>query len=82
MRGVVGDTDDLFKESVKLICQYDKASASLLQRRLSIGYARAARILDQLEAAGVVSAADGAKPREVKIKDAESFLSGNGGQTS
>ncbi len=80
--GVVGDTDDLFKESVKLICQYDKASASLLQRRLSIGYARAARILDQLEAAGVVGPADGAKPREVKIKDAESFLSGNGGQTS
>ncbi len=74
--GVVGDTDDLFKESVKLICQYDKASASLLQRRLSIGYARAARILDQLEAAGVVGPADGAKPREVKIKDAEAFLSG------
>ncbi|CAN5315075.1 DNA translocase FtsK [soil metagenome] len=79
--GVVGDTDDLFKESVRLICQYDKASASLLQRRLSIGYARAARILDQLEAAGVVSPADGAKPREVKIKDAEVFLSG-GAQAS
>ncbi len=76
--GVVGDTDDLFQESVRLICQYDKASASLLQRRLSIGYARAARILDQLEAAGVVGSADGAKPREVKIKDAESFLSGGG----
>lgn len=78
--GVAGDTDDLFKESVKLICQYDKASASLLQRRLSIGYARAARILDQLEAAGVVGPADGAKPREVKIKDAESFL--GAGQTA
>lgn len=72
--GVVGETDDLFKESVKLICQYDKASASLLQRRLSIGYARAARILDQLEAAGVVGPADGAKPREVKIQDAEAFF--------
>lgn len=78
--GVQGDTDDLFREAVKLICQYDKASASLLQRRLSIGYARAARILDQLEAAGVVGPADGAKPREVKIKDAESFL--NSGQTN
>ncbi len=76
--GVQGDADDLFSEAVKLICQYDKASASLLQRRLSIGYARAARILDQLEAAGVVGQADGAKPREVKIKDAESFLSGGG----
>jgi S-DNA-T family DNA segregation ATPase FtsK/SpoIIIE len=76
--GVQGETDDLFRKAVELICQYDKASASLLQRRLSIGYARAARILDQLEAAGVVGPADGAKPREVKIKDAESFLnSGN-----
>ncbi|HWA52213.1 MAG TPA: DNA translocase FtsK [Patescibacteria group bacterium] len=74
--GAPADADDLFAESVRLICQYDKASASLLQRRLSIGYARAARILDQLEAAGVVGPADGAKPREVKIKDAESFLSG------
>jgi S-DNA-T family DNA segregation ATPase FtsK/SpoIIIE len=45
--------------------QHDKASASLLQRRLSIGYARAARILDQLEAAGYVSPAEGPKPREV-----------------
>ncbi len=72
--GVTGETDDLFREAVKLICQYDKASASLLQRRLSIGYARAARILDQLEAAGVVGPSDGAKPREVKIQDAEAFL--------
>ncbi|HSX48630.1 MAG TPA: DNA translocase FtsK [Candidatus Saccharimonadales bacterium] len=69
-----GETDDLFKQSVELICQYDKASASLLQRRLSIGYARAARILDQLEAAGVVGPADGAKPREVKIKDPAAFF--------
>jgi len=43
-----GATDDLFKEAVKVVCQYDRASASLLQRRLSIGYARAARIVDQL----------------------------------
>jgi hypothetical protein len=45
--------------------QHDKASASLLQRRLSIGYARAARLLDQLEAAGYVTPAEGSKPREV-----------------
>ncbi|OQY66907.1 hypothetical protein B6D29_02405 [Microgenomates bacterium UTCPR1] len=45
--------------------QSDKASASLLQRRLSIGYARAARILDQMEAAGYVGPADGSKPRDV-----------------
>ena len=59
---------------MRVICQSDKASASLLQRRLAIGYARAARILDQLEARGVVGPGDGAKPRDVLISDAESFL--------
>ena len=67
--GVLGTgqtgTDALFNEAVSIISQFDKASASLLQRRLSIGYARAARILDQLEAAGYVGPAEGSKPREV-----------------
>lgn len=67
--GVDGEADDLFKSAVEIVCQYDRASASLLQRRLSIGYARAARILDQLEAAGVVSPADGSKPREVLVQN-------------
>lgn len=67
--GVDGDADDLFKEAVGVVCQYDRASASLLQRRLSIGYARAARILDQLEAAGVVGPADGSKPRDVLVQN-------------
>ena len=60
-----GEQDPLFNKAVEIIMQHDKASASLLQRRLSIGYARAARILDQLEAAGYVSPAEGAKPRDV-----------------
>ncbi len=60
-----GDHDTLFDQAIEIIMQYDKASASLLQRRLSIGYARAARLLDQLEAAGYVSPAEGSKPREV-----------------
>jgi len=72
--GVDGDTDELFKEAVGLVCQFDRASASLLQRRLSIGYARAARILDQLEAAGVVSPSEGSKPREVLITSPEDVL--------
>lgn len=72
--GVSGDMDDLFKEAIKIVCQYDRASASLLQRRLSVGYARAARIIDQLEAAGVVSPAEGSKPREVLVQNAEEFL--------
>ncbi|MBI1864063.1 DNA translocase FtsK [Candidatus Woesebacteria bacterium] len=70
--GIEGDTDDLFKEAVKVVVQYDKASASLLQRRLSIGYARAARIIDQLEAAGVVGQQpEGSKPREVLVQNPE-----------
>ncbi|MFN4212405.1 MAG: DNA translocase FtsK [Microgenomates group bacterium] len=60
-----GEKDPLFAKAVEIILQYDKASASLLQRRLSIGYARAARLLDQLEAAGYVGPAEGSKPREV-----------------
>jgi len=63
--GVGGEVDHLFNESVNIISQADKASASLLQRKLSIGYARAARILDQLEVAGYVSPAEGSKPREI-----------------
>jgi len=57
--------DPLFKQSIDLIYQEGKASASLLQRRLSIGYARAARILDQLQEAGIVGVAQGSKPREI-----------------
>lgn len=72
--GVDGELDPLFKEAVREVCQYERASASLLQRRLSIGYARAARIIDQLEAAGVVGPAEGSKPREVLIRNAEEFL--------
>ena len=60
-----GENDPLFNQALEIIMQQDKASASLLQRRLSIGYARAARILDQMEAAGYVGQAEGSKPRDV-----------------
>ena len=73
--GIEGDIDDHFQEAVRLVCQYDRASSSLLQRRLSVGYARAARIIDQLEAAGVVGPADGSKPRQVLVQNADEFLS-------
>ncbi len=69
-----GGKDALFDESIRIICQHDKASASLLQRRLSIGYSRAARILDQLEASGAVGRAEGSKPRDVLVRDAEEFI--------
>lgn len=63
--------DSLYEEAREIVIRHQKASASLLQRRLSIGYARAARILDMLEADGVVGPADGAKPREVFVREKE-----------
>ncbi|MFC1749850.1 DNA translocase FtsK [Pseudomonadota bacterium] len=76
---VLEDVDDLFEQAVQTVIQYNRASASLLQRSLSIGYARAARVIDQLEQAGVVSASDGSsKPRDVLIKSAQDFFSKQG----
>lgn len=68
--------DPLFEEAKSVVMQYDRASASLLQRRLKLGYARAARVLDQLEAAGIVSPSDGSKPREVLIRGDQSQTGG------
>ncbi len=67
LEGDVSDADDdpLYEEAKRQVVESDKASASLLQRRLRIGYARAARLLDILEERGVVGPADGARPREV-----------------
>ena len=59
------DRDRLFDEAAAVIQEHDRASASLLQRRLRIGYARAARIIDQLEAAGYIGAFDGSNARTV-----------------
>lgn len=70
-----GDGKDAhFEDALRLICQHDKASASLLQRRLSVGYARAARILDQLEEAGIIGPGEGSKPRDVLVKNADEYL--------
>ena len=65
--------DAFFDDALRLVCQHDKASASLLQRRLSVGYARAARIIDQLEEAGIIGPGEGAKPRDVVIKNPDDF---------
>jgi len=59
------DKDDLLKEAIKLVIDSNRASTSLLQRRLGIGYPRASRLMDQLEEEGVIGPADGSKPREV-----------------
>jgi S-DNA-T family DNA segregation ATPase FtsK/SpoIIIE len=74
VRNLEEPTDPLFKEAVEAVIQYERASASLLQRRLSIGYARAARILDELEARGIVGPAEGSKPREVLRRNTEEII--------
>ena len=61
----IGDEDSYYDKAVEIVQGYDKASASLIQRRLSIGYARAARLLDQMEAKGIVGPAEGSAPRQV-----------------
>src|SRR3990167_2290361 len=60
--------DELFERAKEIVQKYDRASASLIQRRLMIGYARASRLLDQLEEAGIVSPGEGSLPREVLKK--------------
>ncbi len=62
-----GNYDPLIKEAIKLIAGRKTTSATFLQRKLRIGFARAARIIDQLEELGIIGPADGSKPREVRI---------------
>jgi len=63
------DKDPLLLEAVKLVVESDNASASFLQRKMSLGYARAAQILDQLQFLGIIGPADGAKPRKILIAE-------------
>jgi len=65
--------DPLYEEAKRVVSEARKASASLLQRRLRIGYARAARLLDILEGQGIVGPGEGAKPREVYLPKEEGF---------
>jgi len=60
-----GDRDKLFREAGEVVIQHQQGSTSLLQRRLKVGYGRAARIIDQLHAAGILGPPDGSKPRDV-----------------
>jgi S-DNA-T family DNA segregation ATPase FtsK/SpoIIIE len=63
------EADRLLPDAVAVIREYDRASASLLQRRLKVGYARAARIIDQLEQRGYIGAFDGSNARPVLRRD-------------
>ncbi|QQG52253.1 MAG: DNA translocase FtsK 4TM domain-containing protein [Candidatus Falkowbacteria bacterium] len=66
-----GDEDELFEEAKEIIVRAGKASTSMLQRRLSIGYGRAAKILDMLEEARIIGPSNGSKPREVLLSQEE-----------
>ena len=63
----IADRDKLFREAAEVVIQHQQGSTSLLQRRLKVGYGRAARIIDQLHFAGVLGPPDGSKPRDVLV---------------
>lgn len=73
-----GDSDPLFDDVKRIVIETQKASASFLQRRLRIGYSRAARLIDMLEDQGVVGPADGAKPRDVYGEQSKAQMADTG----
>jgi S-DNA-T family DNA segregation ATPase FtsK/SpoIIIE len=72
-----GERDERYDEAVTLVLSTGQASASYLQRRLKLGYARASRIIDQMEQEGILGPAEGSKPREILV-DPKEFLAGRG----
>ncbi len=77
--GTPGERDALFRQAAEVCIQNQLGSTSLLQRRMSIGYGRAARIIDQLEMAGILGPANGSKPRDVLVglEDLDEIVQGN-----
>jgi S-DNA-T family DNA segregation ATPase FtsK/SpoIIIE len=69
-----GSNDQLFEDAIKVIVNARKGSASYLQRKLGIGYNRAAKLLEEMEELGVVGPANGSKPRDVMVSDADAFI--------
>jgi DNA segregation ATPase FtsK/SpoIIIE, S-DNA-T family len=81
--GVVADVsndadDDMWHDAVQVVIEGRKASTSLLQRRLRIGYGRAARLIETMEEQGIVGPADGARPREVLVNSLDEVFGGGG----
>ena len=69
--GFLSDLDPMFDEAARVVVRHQQGSVSLLQRRLKLGYSRAARIVDQLEEAGIVGPSDGSKARTVLVENEE-----------
>jgi S-DNA-T family DNA segregation ATPase FtsK/SpoIIIE len=73
-----GDADDdMFRDAVRAVIEAKKASTSLLQRRLRIGYGRAARLIEEMEEQGIIGAADGSRPREVLVSSLDQVFGGS-----
>jgi S-DNA-T family DNA segregation ATPase FtsK/SpoIIIE len=68
-----GEKDELYGKAVDTVLNSGQASASYLQRRLKLGYARAARIIDQMEGEGLIGPSEGSKPREILVDRKEFF---------
>jgi S-DNA-T family DNA segregation ATPase FtsK/SpoIIIE len=83
--GIVADyggqdaDDDMWRDAVKVVIENRKASTSLLQRRLRIGYGRAARLIETMEEQGIIGQADGSRPREVLVNSADEVFGGGAG---
>jgi S-DNA-T family DNA segregation ATPase FtsK/SpoIIIE len=72
--------DDMWQDAVRVVIEGRKASTSLLQRRLRVGYARAARLIESMEEQGIVGPADGARPREVLVSSMDEVFGGGSDQ--
>jgi S-DNA-T family DNA segregation ATPase FtsK/SpoIIIE len=82
--GVVADMgggdsadDDMFRDAVRVVIENRKASTSLLQRKLRIGYGRAARLIEEMEEQGIIGQADGSRPREVLVNSLDAVYGGS-----
>ena len=69
----------MFRDAVRVVIENKKASTSLLQRRLRIGYGRAARLMEEMEEQGIIGQADGARPREVLVSSLDQVFGGADG---
>jgi DNA segregation ATPase FtsK/SpoIIIE-like protein len=68
----------MFRDAVRVVIENKKASTSLLQRRLRIGYGRAARLIEEMEEQGIIGQADGSRPREVLVSSLDQVFGGDG----
>lgn len=86
--GIVADMepsnsdDDIFQDAVRVVIDNRKASTSLLQRRLRIGYGRASRLMDEMEEQGIIGAADGSKPRDVLVSSMNDVFGSSDSESS